>query len=113
MPKFKFDYEIPMNNALKALGIPDAFDRDKADFSQLGVSPLGNLWIGLVLHKTFISVDELGTKAGAVTSVSIMAPTSMEVGEEPKIVRLDRPFVYAILDNATNLPIFIGTVMTL
>jgi serpin B len=32
---------------------------------------------------------------------------------EPKTVRLDRPFVYAIIDNATNLPIFIGTVMTL
>jgi serpin B len=65
-----------------------------------------------VLHKTFISVDELGTKAGAVTSVIMMAGSALEQ-EEPKIVRLDRPFVYAILDNATNLPIFIGTIMTL
>ena len=68
-----------------------------------------NIYIGEVLHKTYISVDELGTKAGAVTMVAMNAGGMLS---EPKTVRLDRPFVYAIIDNATNLPVFIGTVMS-
>lgn len=106
LPKFSYDYSITMNNILRDLGMLDALDPDLADFSKLGRSSLGNIFIGDVLHKTFISVDELGTKAGAVTVVQ-MSGTSMP----EKTVTLDRPFVYAILDNATGLPIFIGTVM--
>jgi len=111
MPKFTYSYDIKMNEALTALGMPDAFDIGKADFNKMGTSPEGKLYISQVLHKTFISVDELGTKAGAVTMVAV-APSSMENPEEPKTVRLDRPFVYAIIDNATNLPVFIGAVMS-
>ncbi|MCL2678186.1 MAG: serine protease, partial [Clostridiales bacterium] len=59
---------------------------------------------------TFISVDELGTKAGAVTIVGMEYDGGAP--QQPKIVVLDRPFVYAIIDNATNLPIFIGTLMS-
>ncbi len=110
LPKFKYEYDVLMNEALKSLGIPDAFDIEKADFSKMGRSEIGNLYIGKVLHKTFISVDELGTKAGAVTMV---AATGAGIApSEPKTVRLDRPFVYAVIDNATMLPIFIGTVLT-
>jgi serpin B len=109
MPKFEYDYEILMNEALAGLGMPDAFDANNADFSRMATSPGANLFISKVLHKTFISVDELGTKAGAVTSVGIAA-TGMPV--EIKEVRLDRPFVYAIIDSATDLPVFIGVVMT-
>lgn len=111
MPKFAYGYSADMNDALITLGIPDAFDRAKADFGKMGTSPEGPLYIGQVLHKAFISVSELGTKAGAVTVVQV-SPAAMLPPEEPKIVRLDRPFVYAIIDNETNLPIFIGTLMT-
>jgi serpin B len=52
-------------------------------------------------------VDELGTKAGAVTKVEMKCGSVMDA----KIVRLDRPFVYAIIDNASKLPMFIGTVI--
>jgi len=110
MPKFEYDYGIRMNDALKILGIPDAFDIAKADFSKIGKSSSGNLFVSSVIHKTFISVDELGTKAGAVTMVATASGSSGP--SDPKIVHLDRPFVYAIIDNATNLPIFIGTLMT-
>ena len=106
MPKFSYDYEIKMNDALKALGMPTAFDFNAADFSKLGRSAYGNIYIGEVLHKTFISVDELGTKAGAVTKVE-MKDESAPMGYS---VKLDRPFVYAIVDNATGLPVFMGTV---
>ena len=63
-------------------------------------------------HKTFISIAEQGTRAGAATSVSMRVTAAMP-DEEPKIVRLDRPFVYAIVDTQTNLPLFLGTVESL
>jgi len=105
-PKFSYDYTITMNDGLKAMGMPTAFSAASADFKKLGRSSQGNIYIGEVVHKTFISVDERGTKAGAVTKVEMRA----EAYYETKEVRLDRPFMYAIIDNATNLPIFIGTV---
>ena len=83
------------------MGIVDAFDAASADLSRLGRSSRGNLFISEVLHKTFISVDEKGTKAGAVTKVEVRDWSGF-MGE---IVVLDRPFVYAIIDNATNLPV--------
>jgi serine protease inhibitor len=98
-----------MNDALKDMGIVDAFDAASADLSRLGRSSRGNLFISEVLHKTFISVDEKGTKAGAVTKVEVRD----ESGFMGKIVVLDRPFVYAIIDNATNLPVFVGAVVNL
>jgi serpin B len=89
--------------------MPTAFSAAAADFSKLGRSTRGNIYLYEVLHKTFIAVDERGSKAGAVTKVEMRD----EAYFETKIVRLDRPFVYAIIDNATNLPIFIGTVVNL
>lgn len=109
LPKFSYDYTIKMNDALKDLGIPKAFSPTEADFTKLGKSSRGNIYIGEVLHKTFISVDELGTKAGAVTKVEMKDEAYIEA----KIVTLDRPFVYAIIDNTTGFPLFIGTVMSL
>jgi serpin B len=107
-PKFSYDFTVKMNDPLRNMGMIDAFDTGRADLSKLGKSSRGNLFVGEVLHKTFISVDELGTKAGAVTKVEI----NDESYTETKIVRLDRPFLYAIIDNSTALPIFIGTVLS-
>lgn len=107
MPKFSYDYEIELNEPLKALGMPDAFSGTAANFTKLGKSTLGNLYIDNVLHKTFIAVDELGTKAGAATKVEIVPESAMQA----RMVKLDRPFVYAIIDNETKLPVFLGTVM--
>ena len=110
IPKFEKEYEIEMKDILKALGMSDAFDEEKADFSKLGVSDEGNIYVNRVLHKTFISVNERGTEAGAATVVEMVCETAaMEEGEIYKVY-LDRPFVYAIVDNETNIPLFIGTV---
>lgn len=108
IPKFSYSYTIKMKEALIELGLQTAFDSDTADFSKLGSSPDGNIYIDDVLHKSYISVDELGTKAGAATKVEMVKETAMEIGYE---VILNRPFVYAIIDNNTNLPIFLGTLM--
>ena len=109
MPKFEYEYEIRLNDILKDLGITDAFDHTKADFSNMASMSNGNIYISEVLHKAYIKVDERGTKAGAST-MARAEDTSSNPNIIP-IVRLNRPFIYAIIDNASALPIFIGTVM--
>lgn len=106
MPKFSYEYELSMNGVLESLGMPTAFDSSKADFTDMATSTRGNIFIGDVLHKTFIQVDELGTKAGAVTKVEMTDECAPMYEWE---ITLDRPFVYMIIDNANNMPIFMGT----
>ena len=107
IPKFSYDYDIEMSGALKALGMTKPFDAAKADFSALGYYESGNIFISRVLHKAYITVDEKGTKAGAATAADIKA-TSDTGGLYS--VTLDRSFVYAVIDDAYGLPIFIGAV---
>lgn len=108
VPKFKTEYSIEMSSALKSLGMTNAFDEKKADFS--GIDSSGNLFINRVLHKTFINVDERGTKAGAATVVEMRGEVAALI-EDVYTVNLDRPFVYAVIDNQTCLPVFMGAVM--
>jgi Serine protease inhibitor len=106
MPKFEAEYSTELSEVLAAMGMPTAFDRDAADFTGIGTSAEGNIYINRVLHKTFIAVDELGTKAGAATAVEAVAEEAMIV--ERQRVILDRPFVYMLIDCETNLPFFLG-----
>lgn len=110
MPKFRVEYNIELSSILKSMGISDAFDESKADFSGMGSTDNNqNIYIDTLWHKTCITVDELGTKARAAT-----AGASAEASEEPDweiiYVYLHRPFIYAIIDDQTNIPIFIGVV---
>ncbi len=108
LPKFSTKFEADIADVLYSMGMTDAFDVDLADFSQLGSYEEQNIYIGNVLHKTFIDVEERGTKAGAVTVVS-MKDGSAAPPEDPKEVYLDRPFVYMIIDTENNIPLFIGS----
>lgn len=108
IPKFETEYDTEMSKLLSAMGMPKAFDASKADFSALGTSSAGNIFIGRVLHKTFISVGEKGTKAGAATAVEMQDECAPEF-EESKKVYLDRPFVYMLIDCENSIPFFIGT----
>jgi len=99
-----------MAEILKGMGMTEAFDMYNADFEGLGTSTAGNIYISRVLHKTFISVGEKGTKAGAATVVE-MADGAAAEPQEPKEVYLDRPFVYMLIDCENNIPFFIGTMM--
>ncbi len=110
MPAFEIEYGAELSSALGALGLTDAFDEQKADFS--GICETGDLSISSVSHKAYIAVNEQGTRAGAATSVE-MRVTSAIASDDPKQVYLDRPFVYAIIDTSSNLPLFIGTVDSL
>ena len=110
MPKFKLEYERSLNNTLKALGMDIAFAPNLADFSRMApLEILGeNLYIGEVLHKTFVEVNEEGTEAAAVTSV---APSITSVRPPPIRFTIDRPFFFAIRDNQTKTVLFMGVVV--
>ena len=103
LPRFRLEYEQVLNETLKALGMETAFDDAAADFS--GMSPRGaDLYIDEVKQKTFLEVNEKGTEAAAVTSVS-MAETS-----GPPAFRADRPFLLAIRERLSGTLLFIGLI---
>ena len=105
MPKFESSFRANLADALREMGMTLAFDPDRADLSGIG-SAKGNLYISRVLHKSFISVGEQGTRAGAATAVEIM--TKGVFAESPKEIVLDCPFVYMLVDLETGVPFFIG-----
>ncbi len=102
MPKFKFEYEIELRQALAELGLGIAFT-ESADFS--GISNLKPLFIDGVKHKTYVDVNEEGTEAAAVTSISI-GTTSVN----PNLIMVNKPFVFAICEETTGAIVFIGKV---
>jgi len=103
MPKYTFEYETTMNDALEALGMTDAFDDFAADFSRL--SPLGDeMFISSVKQKTFTNVDEKGTEAAAATAVGI------GVTSAPSQMVVDRPFIVAIRERFSGAILFLGRV---
>ena len=113
IPKFETEYDVQMGGKLAKMGMPDAFNEYNADFSKLGTSEGRNIYIGSVTHKTFISVGEKGTKAGAATVVEMVDGSAIEDPSDIKTVNLDRPFVYMIVDCENNIPLFIGTMMNI
>lgn len=109
VPKFEYTCSYSMKEPLEAMGVTDAFG-PRADFTRLGRYGDNGLFISETLHKTTITVDERGTKAGAVSA----APAGGSARpEDIYTVTLDRPFVYAIVDTETTLPLFLGTVFSL
>ena len=112
LPEFKSGITIDMSHVLKFMGMENAFHMENADFTKMG-SSAENIYINQVLHKIYIEVTPQGTKAGAGTVVEMTegAASEVEVEVERKQVYLDRPFIYMIIDNHINMPIFIGTTM--
>ena len=109
MPKFETEFDTQMNEVLQAMGMTDAFDPYAADFSGLADYTGGNIFLNRVIHKTFISVAEQGTRAGAATVIEAAAEAAAP--EEVKEVILNRPFLYMIWDMEANTPLFMGTFM--
>jgi len=107
IPHFSFDCSLSMAGVLEKMGIKDAFNPFTADLSGMGESTNGALYISDVIHKTHIELDNKGTKAAAVTGVVVNCYTAY-IPAKVKNVVLDRPFVYAIIDTQTGLPIFLG-----
>ena len=113
MPRFGFDAAFRLGETLQAMGMVDAFDPGAADFSGMdGLScaagDKGCLYIGAVVHKAFVSVDEAGTEAAAATAVMMQTES---VKPMPVEVKVDRPFIFVIRDHATGTNLFVGRVV--
>lgn len=111
LPKFEYESNYDLTKALTDLGMGSAFQRD-ANFSKMGTIDDGKLYLGSVIHKTKITVNEQRTKAAAVTITRVYGTGAMSPAEIVTVT-LDRPFVYLIIDSETNLPLFMGTVTDL
>lgn len=106
LPRFRMEYEAQLNETLSAMGMADAFDPRKADFT--GMLDAREVFISQVKHKTFVEVNEEGTEAAAATSIGISV-TSMRPTQPFHLV-FDHPFFCAIRDNETGAVLFMGTI---
>lgn len=105
LPRFKVEAAFQLNDALKALGMVDAFSDLRANFAGLD----GKAWlvISAVLHKAFVEVNEEGAEAAAATAV-VMAMRAAARSEP--IFRADHPFLFLIRENSTGSVLFLGRV---
>lgn len=109
LPKFEFECKLTLSDILKNMGMPTAFSEKNADFTKMGTSRRGNIFIGEVYHNTYVCLDELGTRAGAASVVAMAGG----VAEEPfglTTMEFNRPFIYVIFETGSGTPLFIGTV---
>lgn len=111
-PRFKLEYGVTLNDTLKSLGMEIAFDRDRANFRNMcEFSKDENVYIDDVLHKTFVEVNEEGTEAAAVTSISMGMATEAYRTKKTFRMVVDRPFFFAIRDNKTGAVLFMGSIV--
>ena len=107
LPRFHVDFSASLVSALKSLGITDAFERHDADFSGMSQTPM---FVSDVEHKTTLDVDESGTTATAATAITMMPTMAMPVMGPPIVIRVDHPFLCAIVDNQTGAVLFVGLI---
>lgn len=110
MPKFRSESSFLLNDTLKALGMTDAFDPTQADFS--GMTEAGSgadpLYVGFVVHKTWLEVNEKGSEAAAVTAMGMRAGGIPQTVPFIPAIRADRPFLYMICDVRSGTTLFVG-----
>jgi len=111
LPRFKVEYEVTLNGALKALGMTEAFLVEDADFSQMAKVPTAgwNIYISQVKHKTFVEVNEEGTEAAAVTYEYLSGCAANPIPPFKMIV--DHPFLFTIQDEGTGTVLFLGAIV--
>lgn len=111
LPPFSFDYDTDLCGVLKKFGVTSAFNPDEADLFDMvdGETAGDKLYVDQILHKTHIAVETDGTKAAAVTAVITKCESTSVQKKKARVVVLDRPFVFAIVNEDTGLPVFLGT----
>jgi serpin B len=104
LPKFELTYDLDVAATLGAMGMTDAFSAAKADFS--GMADVNPLFVGAVLHKAFVALDEHGTEAAAAT---VLAMRGAGRPREPEIEFVaDHPFLFAIRHEPSGAILFLG-----
>ncbi len=110
LPRFTSRTRLNLNDVLETLGMTDAFDSQRADFSgMVDGNDNPDLSIGTVLHEGYIDVDEQGTEAAAATAVTVVA-TGARVSHDPFEMIVDRPFCYLIRGQESGTVLFLGQV---
>jgi serpin B len=122
VPRFKLEAEYSLVKSLQAMGMVRAFNNPMklagAQFDRMTTStdPAQQLFISAVQHKTFVEVNEKGTEAAAATGLA-MATAEAAPFKQPKTRPFiptfwaDKPFLFAICDNATHSILFLGRVV--
>ncbi|WP_050785791.1 serpin family protein [Pedosphaera parvula] len=111
VPKFKMSTGLGLTQTLQALGMRDAFDPGRADFSGMDGNP-HYLYLSDAVHKAFIEVNEKGTEAAAATGMMVpMMGMAMEPPPKPREFRADHPFLFLIRESSTGCILFMGRVM--
>ena len=108
MPRIDAACTFDMKDFLRDRGVTRAFDPTQAQFGKM-LKGSGSVWIGQILQKTRLKLDEKGTEASAATIISMEA-TSARIPEEPIDLTLDRSFLYIIYDENADVPLFMGKV---
>ena len=106
LPKFKSECSFSLNNMLMAMGVREAFNEKKADFS--GIDGEKDLFISAVIHKAFVAVEEKGTEAAAATAVVMTLKSAPMRQEEPVVFKADHPFLYLIREKTSGTILFLG-----
>lgn len=109
MPKFTFTKALAMKQILMRLGMTEAFDQARADFS--GINGKRDLYVGEVFYKAFVSVDEEGTEAAAASAVGMVGTGRPRTPDLQ--LSIDHPFIFLIRDRETGLILFMGKVGSL
>ncbi|MBI4957087.1 MAG: serpin family protein [Myxococcales bacterium] len=111
LPRFKVDPGAPIALAeeLVALGMPEAFDAVRADFSGMSAPGGARLHIRSVFHKAFVAMDEAGTEAAAATAVIMAREAGM--AEPATSFEADHPFLFFVRDVRSGLVAFAGRVV--
>ena len=104
LPKFRIENSFDLTDTLKSLGIKEAFDKDKADFSPMFGAKFA--YLDSILQNTYMNVDENGTEAAAVTVGGMGG--SAAIPDEPIPFVADHPFYFAIVDEINNEMLFAG-----
>jgi len=115
LPRFKIESTIDLIPQFQQAGMKLAFDRDRADFSGVTgppVSEVRRLYISQISHRAMVEVAEESTEAAAATAVILAAPggSSPPPGPPPEVFRVDRPFLFYIVDNGTGAILFAGRI---
>jgi serpin B len=105
VPKFSIETKAELGSVLEGLGMADAFDPNRADFS--GMTTQERLYVSIVIHQANIDVDEKGTTASAATAV-VMDASSAPL--DHVTLNVDRPFLFALRDVTTGAIVFLGQV---
>lgn len=102
LPKFKMEESYDLQSALRDMGMTDAFNQGKANFSNM--TSERNLFLSNVFHKTFLEINEEGTEAAAGTGSEV----NFRIKAPSIELNADHPFLFLIRHNVTNTILFYG-----